>query len=72
MLADVVARGVPADRSLLVVIDGGKGLRKAVNDVLASTRWSSAARCIIRSVPLSGEGSLVARSGRRDQEIDSG
>jgi putative transposase len=33
MLADLVARGVPADRSLLVVIDGGKGLRRAVNDV---------------------------------------
>ncbi len=33
LLADVVARGVPADRSILVVIDGGKGLRRAVTDV---------------------------------------
>lgn len=33
LLSDVVARGVPADKSLLVVIDGGKGLRKAVSDV---------------------------------------
>lgn len=33
LLADVVSRGVPADRSILVVIDGGKGLRRAVRDV---------------------------------------
>src|SRR5215211_5647582 len=33
MLSEIVARGVPADRSILVVIDGGKGLRKAVNEV---------------------------------------
>jgi putative transposase len=33
MLSEVVARGVPADRSILVVIDGGKGLRKAVKEV---------------------------------------
>lgn len=33
LLSDIVARGVPADRSILVVIDGGKGLRKAVSEV---------------------------------------
>ena len=33
MLSEIVSRGVPADRSILVVIDGGKGLRKAVNEV---------------------------------------
>ena len=33
LLSSVVARGVPADRSILVAIDGGKGLRKAVNEV---------------------------------------
>jgi putative transposase len=33
MLSEMVARGVPADRSILDVIDGGKGLRKAVNEV---------------------------------------
>lgn len=33
MLTEVVSRGVPADRSILVVIDGGKGLRKAINEV---------------------------------------
>jgi putative transposase len=33
MLSDIVARGVAADKSILVVIDGGKGLRKAVTQV---------------------------------------
>jgi transposase-like protein len=33
LLSDIVARGVPADRSILVVIDGGKGLRRAVGEV---------------------------------------
>lgn len=33
LLADIVARGVPADRSILVVIDGGTGLRSAVRSV---------------------------------------
>jgi transposase-like protein len=33
LLADLVARGVPADRAILVVIDGGKGLRAAVRQV---------------------------------------
>jgi transposase-like protein len=33
LLADIVARGVPADRSILVVIDGGTGLRSAVKSV---------------------------------------
>jgi putative transposase len=33
LLADVVARGVPADRAILVVIDGGTGLRSAVKSV---------------------------------------
>jgi transposase-like protein len=33
LLADLVARGVPADKSIVVVIDGGKGLRKATTEV---------------------------------------
>jgi transposase-like protein len=33
MLADVVARGVPADRAILVVLDGGTGARSAVRQV---------------------------------------
>jgi len=43
MLVDVVARGVAANRSLLVVIDGGKGLRKAVNDVFG--QYALVQRC---------------------------
>lgn len=33
LLSDLVARGVPANRALLVVIDGGTGLRGAVKQV---------------------------------------
>lgn len=33
LLADLVARGLPADRSILVVIDGDTGLRSAVKSV---------------------------------------
>jgi transposase-like protein len=33
LLADIVARGVAADRSILVIIDGGTGLRSAVKSV---------------------------------------
>lgn len=35
MLSDLVGRGMPVDRALLIVIDGGKGLRQAVRDVFA-------------------------------------
>jgi transposase-like protein len=33
LLRDLVGRGLPTDRALLVVIDGSKALRKAVRDV---------------------------------------
>ncbi len=33
LLSSIVGRGVPPARSILVAIDGGKGLRKAVNEV---------------------------------------
>ena len=36
MLADLVERGLPADRSILIVIDGGKGLRRAVTEVFGA------------------------------------
>lgn len=36
LLADIVARGVPADRSILVVIDGGTGVRSAVKSVFGN------------------------------------
>jgi putative transposase len=32
LLGDLIARGLPGDRSLLFLIDGGKGLRKAIAD----------------------------------------
>jgi putative transposase len=35
MLSELVERGMPVDRALLIVIDGGKGLRKAVREVFA-------------------------------------
>jgi transposase-like protein len=43
MLSELVVRGVPADRSILVVIDGGKGLRKAVNEVFG--QYAVVQRC---------------------------
>jgi transposase-like protein len=33
LLSGIVARGVPADQNILIVIDGGKGLRRAVTEV---------------------------------------
>ena len=36
LLADLVARGLPADQSTLFVIDGGKGLRRAIKEVFGS------------------------------------
>ena len=41
LLDDIIARGVPSDRSMLFVIDGGKALRKAIVE-----RWG--ARAIIQ------------------------
>lgn len=43
MLSDIVDRGVRADRSILVVMDGGKGLRKAVLDVFG--QYALVQRC---------------------------
>jgi len=37
LLADLVDRGLSMDRPLLFVIDGGKGLRKAITDVFGKT-----------------------------------
>jgi transposase-like protein len=34
LLADLVDRGLDVEQGVLVVLDGGKALRKAVNDVL--------------------------------------
>ena len=43
LLADLIARGVAPDRSLLFVIDGGKGLCKAINDTFG--RYGVVQRC---------------------------
>ena len=37
LLQDLLARGLPLDGRVLCVIDGGKGLRKALGDVLGDT-----------------------------------
>ena len=36
LLSDLVTRGLPTDRTLLFVIDGAAGLRRAINDVFGS------------------------------------
>jgi|WetSurMetagenome_2_1015567.scaffolds.fasta_scaffold139364_2 putative transposase len=36
LLEELVERGLPVDRAILVVIDGAKALRRAVNDVLGA------------------------------------
>ena len=36
LLSDLVARGLPTDRTLLFVIDGAPGLRRAITDVFGS------------------------------------
>ena len=35
-LSDLVTRGLPTDRTLLFVIDGAAGLRRAISDVFGS------------------------------------
>ena len=43
LLSDLVTRGLPTDRTLLFVIDGAAGLRRAITDVFGSRgvvqRW---------------------------------
>ena len=36
LLSDLVTRGLPTDRTLLFVIDGAPGLRRAISDVFGS------------------------------------
>jgi putative transposase len=45
LLANLQSRGLRTDRSLLVIVDGSKALRKAVRTILARPRSSSVARC---------------------------
>jgi putative transposase len=48
MLSDLVERGMPVDRALLIVIDGGKGLRKAVREVFA--QYEVVQRCQVHKM----------------------
>jgi len=43
LLSDIIARGVPANRSILVVIDGAKGLHSAVKQVFG--KYALVQRC---------------------------
>ena len=43
LLSNLVDRGLPVERARLVVIDGGKGLRKAVRNVFGN--WALIQRC---------------------------
>ena len=43
LLSNLVDRGLPVERARLVVIDGGKGLRKAVRNVFGN--WALVQRC---------------------------
>jgi len=49
LLADLIERGLPTNRSLLFVIDGAKALRKAVTDTFGSRALIQ--RCRQHSVP---------------------
>ena len=62
MLADLVERGLRFEEGILVVIDGGKGLRKAVRQVFGSL--AAVQRCQIHSVP-SGH----ARHGEEEEVV---
>ena len=70
LLEDLVARGLPTDRAILVVIDGGKALYRAVRSVLG--RRALIQRCqehkkrnVLDALPQSKRGSVKRwKSGR--------
>ena len=45
LLSDLVTRGLPTDRTLLFVIDGAPGLRRAITDVFGSLGVVQLCRC---------------------------
>ena len=51
LLSDLVTRGLPTDRTLLFVVDGAAGLRRAITDVFGSRARCNVAKCIM---PMSG------------------
>jgi putative transposase len=48
LLSDLVGRGLVVERARLVVLDGGKGVRKAVRSVFGS--WALVQRCQVHKV----------------------
>jgi transposase-like protein len=48
LLENLIARGLPVERARLFVIDGGKGLRKAVQQVFGS--WALVQRCQVHKL----------------------
>jgi putative transposase len=48
LLANLQARGLHTDRSLLVILDGSKALKKAVRDVFGAAAWIQ--RCQVHKV----------------------
>lgn len=48
LLRDLVERGLPVERARLVVLDGGKGVRKAVRSVFG--QWALIQRCQIHKL----------------------
>ncbi len=43
LLEDLIGRGLPVERARLFVIDGAKGLRKAIKEVFGA--WALVQRC---------------------------
>ncbi|MGH2498799.1 MAG: transposase [Candidatus Limnocylindria bacterium] len=50
LLSDLIARGLPTDRALLFVIDGGKAIRKAIRDTYG--RLAPVQRCTLHYADL--------------------
>lgn len=77
LLSNLRDRGMPTDRSILVVIDGGKALRKAVNDVFGKKAIVQRcqvhkARNVVEHLPdaMHANTKRVIRQAYKTKEID--
>lgn len=77
LLTNLRDRGMPTDRSILVVIDGGKALRKAVNDVFGKKAIVQRcqvhkARNVVEHLPdaMHANTKKVIRQAYKTKEID--
>ncbi len=73
LLSDLVTRGLPTDRTLLFVVDGAAGLRRAITDVFGSR--GVVQRCQVHKsrnvlVPL-GDSRVVLRNVEQSHLLDS-